>query len=144
MQDYREKIKSTYNRFNGKDLSLLDSFYSPSVEFHDPVVNLKGLDSLKMYYQHAYSKVQSIRFDFSEILKEENKYSASWTMNICVKVLNQGKDYFVKGHSRLNFNESGLVDYHCDYLDLGEMVYERVPVQGFFIRAIKRNLKPLF
>ena len=31
-------------------------------------------------------------------------------------------------------------NYHRDYFDMGEFIYERVPVLGSVIRAIKRRL----
>ncbi|HGP4674712.1 TPA: nuclear transport factor 2 family protein, partial [Vibrio cholerae O1] len=39
----------------------------------------------------------------------------------------------------LHFAE-GKVTYHRDYFDMGEMLYEQLPVLGQVIRAIKRRL----
>ena len=140
--DQRNKIISIYNQFNGKNLDLLDGFYAADVEFHDPVTSLKGLINLKDYYRHAYAHVKSIQFSFSEIIKDEEKYCSCWQMNIVIPTLNSGKQYTVTGNSRLNFNNDGLVNYHRDYLDLGEMVYEKIPIQGFLLRSLKKKLAP--
>ncbi len=138
--DHRKAIIETYNQFNGKNMDLLDGFYAADVEFHDPVTSLKGLGKLKEYYRHAYAHVTSIKFEFTEIIKDENKYCGCWQMKIVIPTLNSGKEYTVTGNSRLNFNKDGLVDYHRDYLDLGEMVYEKIPVQGFLLRLFKKKL----
>ncbi|HDY7901818.1 TPA: nuclear transport factor 2 family protein, partial [Vibrio vulnificus] len=45
----------------------------------------------------------------------------------------------VKGVSHLKF-EAGKVIYHRDYFDLGEMLYENLPLLGGIIRAIKQRL----
>ena len=140
--DLRNKIIETYNQFTGKNLDLLDGFYAVDVEFHDPVTSLKGLSKLKDYYRHAYAHVKSIKFEFTEIIKDEDKYCGCWKMKIVIPTLNSGKEYTVTGNSRLNFNNDGRVVYHRDYLDLGEMVYEKIPVQGFLLRLFKKKLAP--
>lgn len=142
MEKYSSKIRELYNVFDGKNLSILENYYSQSVFFQDPTYSLKGLEALKAYYTHAYKHVIAIHFEFADIFNSENKYSASWTMTIRVRGLNAGKEYKVSGNSILHFDQEGLIEYHRDFLDLGEMVYERIPVQGFLIAKIKQRLRP--
>lgn len=141
MEDQRARIQTTFNSFNGKNLSFLDSFYAADVIFTDPVGTVKGLPALKDYYKHAYEQVRSIQFDFREILQDGPDFMAFWLMTLSVRGLNGGSPYQVHGMSRLTFNETGLVVFHRDYVDLGEMIYEHIPVQGFIIRKIKQALK---
>ncbi|MBK9322865.1 MAG: nuclear transport factor 2 family protein [Bdellovibrionaceae bacterium] len=141
-KDRSSQIRDLYRLFDGKNLSILDSYYAPSVSFQDPVGRIEGLEMLKVYYSHAYKHVQSIEFIFSDIFRDADKYSASWVMNVRVPGLNSGKEYSVTGNSVIHFNGSGLIVYHRDFLDLGEMVYEKIPFQGFVISKIKQRLKP--
>lgn len=140
MVSLSDKIQSTFNSFSGTNHSLLDSFYATNVVFEDPVTKVQGLPALKKYYAHAYKNVKSIRFDFSRILEQEKNCTAEWVMTINVRGLNGGEPYQVHGVSLLVFNDEGLVSSHRDYVDLGEMIYERIPVQGFVIKKIKRLL----
>jgi len=138
--NHKQIIKDTFNGFNGLNLDRLDQFYDPKVVFVDPVTQIQGLPNLKKYYTHAYRKVISIRFEFADILQEASDYSAPWTMHLAVKGLNAGNEFKVTGLSHLRFNDKGLVIYHRDYVDLGEMVYERLPVIGAVIRKLKTLL----
>lgn len=138
--EYKNKIKKAFNSFNGKNMESLDSFYAPEVHFIDPVVELRGLESLKKYYEHTYENVKSIRFEFSDTIEEGTRVGAPWTMHLTVDRLNGGKEYSVPGFSEFNFNKQGLVTYHHDYVDLGAMVYEKLPLQGLVIRGIKSLL----
>lgn len=140
-KDYRSRIISMYNTFNGRNPEVLNTFYSADVVFEDPITRIQGLDNLKAYYKHAYENVLSIRFEFQEIMQDQNKFIGPWTMKARIKGLNGGDEYSVHGLSVLTFNEQGLIYFHRDYLDLGEMVYERLPVQGFIIRKLKSLLK---
>ncbi len=142
MQYFRQKIIETYNGFKGKNFTLLKDFYADDVHFRDPLVSLYGLPNLIRYYEHAYRYVTQIEFEFDEILKMNDQYSAPWKMTLSVRGLNSGQPYSVNGLSRLSLNSWGLVNFHQDYLDLSEMIYEKIPIQGSIIRLIKNRLKP--
>ncbi len=140
MNKLQEKIKKTFNEFDGKNLESLNNFYSKKIVFEDPVTKVKGLENLKKYYSHAYKNVKSISFDFDEIFHEGLNFAATWKMNVSVKGLNYGKKYSVPGISKFKFDEDDLVIEHRDYFDLGDMVYERLPVQGMLITFVKKML----
>jgi hypothetical protein len=141
MENYDKKIRSLYQQFKGNNLSLLDHFYAANVRFRDPIESLTGLEDLKRYYAKAYEHVKTIEFEFSNIFNQGLEYSASWRMDLTVDGLNSGKPYQVYGTSVLRFNGQGLIEEHRDYLDLGEMVYERIPIQGYVISKIKQRLR---
>lgn len=140
-QIYNEKIKYFFNQLSATNLSVADGFYHQNINFIDPLVNLRGLDAVKGYYQHVYQPVQMIHFDFADFINEDEKVSFSWTMQLQVPKLNGGKPFKVEGMSQLVFDrESALVVYHRDYYDLGEFIYERLSVLSWIIRQIKKRL----
>ena len=139
---HAEKIIKVFNDFDGQNLTRLDTFYAADVVFEDPVTRIEGLKELKKYYSHAYKNVISIRFEFGAIFNNGDDYAAPWTMHLAVKGLNKEQPYSVKGLSHLKFNSSGLVAYHRDYVDLGDMVYERIPLIGAGVRKLKKFLAP--
>lgn len=141
MTDLREKIRTTFNQYDGVKQTRLDGFYAQDVIFEDPVTKLQGLPALKAYYAHAYKNVESIRFDFEDIFNEGLVFGASWKMHLKVRGLNGGREYSVPGFSKLVFDKEGLVKSHRDYVDLGDMVYERLPIQGLILAGIKRLLR---
>ena len=130
----------TFNELGVDNLAVLDTFYDSKAEFQDPAVKVKGLAQLKKYYAAVYKNVKSIQFDFTEITKNDQCYYATWTMHLSATGLNSGKKYSVEGISVIQFNEKNLVTYHRDYLDLGDMVYEKLPVLGSLVKVIKKKL----
>lgn len=138
---FNEKIISFYNKFNGKNLEILNQFYSDDVQFQDPITKTDGLDQLKKHYTKSYQNIKSIRFDFSEFIAMDNKYSCTWVMTVAVNGLNSGKEFQVSGISILYFNSEGLITYHRDYFDLSELVYEKLPLIGSVVRGVKSKLK---
>jgi hypothetical protein len=135
------RIKKAFNEYNGKNPEVLDKFYHEDVVFEDPITRVEGIEELKKYYKHAYGNVKSIEFVFKNIIESGENYTCEWDMILRAKMLNFGKEISVRGLSLLTFDaETSKVIKHHDYLDLGDMVYERVPVVSTLIKALKSQL----
>jgi hypothetical protein len=141
MNEHAEKIVKYYNKYDGTNPEVLNEFYTDDVVFEDPVTKLHGLNQLKKYYAKTYKNVKSIRFEFADIFHQGAVYGAPWKLHIAVRGLNGGKEYVVPGFSQLKFEANGLVSEHRDYVDLGDMVYERIPIQGIIISTLKKLMK---
>lgn len=143
VEERQSLITETFNDFNGKNINILSNLYDEKVEFEDPVTKVKGLKNLKSYYENAYAAVKEINFDFKQIDVSEDKtvYTCQWIMNLKAGILNYGRKYDVRGVSIITFSdESNKVVKQSDYLDLGDMVYERLPAFGSVIKAVKSKL----
>lgn len=140
MSDRKNKIKVSFNEFNLQNMQTLDLFYAQDVQFCDPLKKIDGLSRLKEYYQELYRNVESIHFEFHRFIEEESSVACEWTMSVCVKKLNSSKPYEVKGSSFFNFNKDDLVIYHRDFFDVGEMIYEKIPLFGQITQLIKSKL----
>lgn len=139
--DYKQLITDCFNEYTGPNTEVLDRLYDSQVVFEDPLTKVSGLDNLKKYYLHAYGSVSEIRFNFKKIHQSGLVFTCEWDMELKVKPLNFGRRYSVRGVSVITFSEqSNKVIRHHDYLDIGDMVYERIPGVGTVIKAIKRRL----
>jgi hypothetical protein len=54
--------------------------------------------------------------------------------------LRKGSPVTVEGLSRLEFDAEEKVKLHRDYFDLGEMLYENLPLIGMVVTSIKKRL----
>jgi hypothetical protein len=126
-----------FEQLNKDTTYLVDDFYDERVRFVDPVTLVDSRPALKDYYTRLYRNVISIRFDFSEEIVRENTLILVWTMHLVSK-LNSGQPMRVQGISHIKFGgREGKAVYHRDYYDMGEFVYERIPVLSSLIRFIK-------
>ena len=57
-------------------------------------------------------------------------------MSYSHKRLNSAQPIQVQGHSLLKMADDKVI-YHRDYVDLGAMLYEHIPLLGKVIRTIK-------
>ncbi|MCR9205222.1 MAG: nuclear transport factor 2 family protein [Halobacteriovoraceae bacterium] len=137
----KQRIEKAFNDLRADNLHILDSFYHPKLKFIDPIGELNGLDNMKAYYKKMYENVTEIKFLFSTMTAENNELTATWTMLLKAKGLNDGKEVKVEGVSHLKFDpDTNLVIYHRDYFDMGEFIYEYIPILGRIIKMVKGKL----
>ena len=132
-------VAAFYQRLDKTTLSELKQIYHPNIEFQDAAHRLVGLDALQHYFEELYRNVNQCRFHIMEVFTHPEGGMITWEMELSHPKLNRGKSVTVCGVSHLKFAE-GKVIYHRDYFDMGEMVYEHIPLLGHLVRAIKQRL----
>lgn len=138
MTDPINRFKEIFNRLDGGNLHLLEQIYESDVVFRDPVHELAGLDALRAYYARLYDGVLSCRFEFEDEIAAGNSAVLVWVMHFEHARFCRGEKLTLRGVSHLRFNDK--VSYHHDYFDMGAFIYEKVPILGSVIRAIKSRL----
>lgn len=136
----QEKIKNVFNTLRADNLHILDDFYDQEVQFVDPIGTHDGLESIKNYYKSMYKNVKNIKFETKNMISNGNSHVYIWRMILEADGLNGGEPVYVEGNSHIEFNEQNLVTYHRDYFDMGEFIYEYIPVLGWTIKKIKKRL----
>lgn len=131
-----QRFIEVYTHLTKDQLSALKTLYSPEIEFQDPLHQVQGYAALEAYFKGLYSKLESCRFEIQQWFYQDNQACVIWTMHFVHPQLNSGKPVQVEGVSHLQFNEH-YIEKHRDYTDLGQMLYEHIPVLGRVIRGIK-------
>lgn len=132
-------IQEFFKTFNKDRMDLVEAFYDENAEFIDPLVHFTDRAQLKRYYERLYQNVESIKFEFSQEVVQGQDHMAAWKMTFVAPKFNGGKPVTADGVSHVRFGgKEGKAIYHRDYFDMGEYVYERVPVLSSVIRLVKR------
>lgn len=132
-----EKTIYIFNELRKDNLEILDGYYAKNLVFEDPLGKIEGLPAMKKYYGIMYENVTEIKFDFTKTIKQENEHFFRWKMTMKTSKLNGGDPIVVEGGSMIIFNKEGLVEYHRDFFDMGEMIYEQIPILRSVIKSIK-------
>ena len=139
--DRKNRVESVFNDLRADNLNILDDFYHENVKFQDPLGSINGLIPLKEYYRGLYKNVTDISFEFTDHIVENDSHVGIWTMRMKTKKLNNGKEMVLNGNSHIVFDpDTDKVIFHRDYFDMGEFIYEYIPVVGFAIKKIKQAL----
>lgn len=140
--------KAAVEKFRGffgdlrEDLIKKDirSVYAPEVRFNDTLKSIKGVDALEHYLVETARGVESCKVEIDEVLTSPSGVYVRWHMDIRFKKFHKGTTQESIGMSHLRFDKEGRVVYHQDYWDSGANLFEKIPVLGAGIRAVKRRL----
>ncbi|MDA0147280.1 nuclear transport factor 2 family protein [Vibrio sp. LaRot3] len=132
-------VSELYKQLDGEHLHLLEDIYHSDVVFEDAAHRIEGRESLYRYFENLYQNVHSCVFHISETHQSGNKGFIVWVMDLQHPKLNAGRAISVHGVTHLTFADQKVI-HHRDYFDLGEMLYEQLPLLGSVVRAIKRRL----
>jgi len=133
-----ERFKTLYNTMSGQNLPALDGVYHSDIEFTDPLNSVQGLPSLREYMRECYHNVEACRFEFEPPVSAGSEVSVRWVMHLKHKKIKGGEEITVDGCSHLRVEDDRII-LHRDYFDLGQMLYEHLPILGSAIRWIRRQ-----
>jgi len=136
--DWLNKFMSVYQTLSIDNLELLESIYDKDITFIDPIHQIQGLDALQQYFQGLYQNLSSCHFEIDNVISQPNQAAIYWQMTYQHPKLNKGQLVSVYGSSQL-MAKDGKVIYHRDFLDLGSMLYEQLPLLGKIIQWIKKR-----
>jgi hypothetical protein len=132
------RFKDVYQALRHDTLPLLDEIYARDIVFEDPLHRVDGLASLKAYFSRMYEGVESIGFAFGDTFEAPGQAMFTWTMRMSHRRLKRGEVLQLPGASHIRFG--ARVHYHRDYFDAGALLYERLPVLGGLVRAVRARV----
>ncbi|SHI18885.1 nuclear transport factor 2 family protein [Ferrimonas marina] len=124
------------------NLDALDSVYHSEMLFEDPSGQIHGRINFKAHLAKLYQNVDEASFQLHEPVVQDNQRVAQpWTMTLRHPRLAGGDPVYVEGISLLTA-QSGKIVSHRDYFDMGEMLYESIPLVGPLVRLVKNRVSP--
>ena len=133
-----QRFTDCYRQLNPYKLESLREVYHDDINFVDPVKNLQGWQQLYDYFCSLYRHVYDCRFDIVDSLGDEQQGYVSWSMFIKHPRLDYGQSFTVAGCSQLRFSE-GRVIYQRDFFDMGNLLYEHLPVLSGAVGYVKKH-----
>lgn len=132
-----ERFKAFYQDVKHPQLDKIDEIYTEDVLFKDPVHELRSAEKLHAYLSEMSVNVHSGRFEYLDQIVSDNTAYIKWNMHFKHPKLGS-KTITVRGISQVQFNER--IYFHEDVYDLGELIYEHVPLLGSVVKSLKKRL----
>lgn len=137
-----EQLQNFYADMHTNDFSAIDTLYHRDIVFKDAVQKVEGCDALKAYFTHGLGKAEQCLFNFEQVSQTGNNAFLVWEMRLKHPSIGGGKEIIVPGATWVQFDDdTGLINLHRDFCDLGAMVYEHLPVIGFLVRKVRQHLE---
>jgi ketosteroid isomerase-like protein len=114
----------------------LDQLYADDVRFRDPISSVTGLAALRLYFARFAEVSQGARFEITDEVVQPGQAAVFWTMTIAGKDGKPGRQFGGVSHLKVR---DRIYDER-DYFDLGEAVYDHVPVLSWLTRLVKSYL----
>lgn len=130
------QFKKLFNSLLAGNIDDIHQVYSDDVRFQDPFSEVEGIEALTKYFSGAYANVMSCQFDFGAPVINGRDVCIPWIMRLRHKRIRNGHQISVDGISQLTIH-GGKVTSHRDYFDVGQLLYENLPVLGRAIRWIR-------
>ena len=116
----------------------MGEFYAPDSYFKDPFNAVHGLPAIQQIFQHMFVALDKPRFVVTGQVVQGSECFLTWDFEFHFKG-RTGPLQTIRGSSHLKFDAAGRVNYHRDYWDAAEELYEKLPVLGSLMRWLKKR-----
>ncbi len=118
-------------------LQRLAEIYTDDVFFKDPFNEVRGLPAVTRIFAHMFEQLNAPRFVITGRVLQGDEAFVTWDFRFRMKRFARDEQC-IRGASHLKFAADGRVSLHRDYWDAAEELYEKLPVLGALMRALKR------
>ena len=140
-KDRVERLLQCIESLSPESLPSLAAFYSDDVYFKDPFNEVRGPAALLHIFSHMFEKLEQPRFVVSSWISEGQQCFVIWDFEFRFKQRKPSALQTIHGISLMRFNDAGLVEYHRDYWDAAEELYEKLPLLGSLMRWLKKRVQ---
>ena len=131
------RLARFYETLTPAVLDGLDQFYAPDARFKDPFNEVAGTAAIRRIFAHMFATTEAPRFEVTDRIEQGGQAMLGWTFHFALR----GRALTVRGVTHLRFDADGRVTLHRDYWDAAEELYEKLPLLGGLMRAIRRRLR---
>ena len=132
------RLVQLYEQLTPQHLDSLHLCYAAQAHFKDPFNDVRGVASIRQVFAHMFDTLDAPRFAVTEQLAQGQQAFLAWEFHFRLRRWRAGQPQCIRGGSLLRFDAQGLVQEHRDYWDTAEELYEKLPVLGVLMRALRR------
>ena len=136
-QDALQRVVEFFETLAPESTRQIDRIYTAEAFFKDPFNEVRGLPAITRIFSHMFEQVDGARFVVTTQIAQGDTAFITWDFRFRMKRFAKGEQC-IRGATHLRFAADGRVDYHRDYWDAAEELYEKLPLLGGLMRFLKR------
>ena len=117
----------------------VERYYTANAHFKDPFNELRGTDAIRRVYVHMFEQVSEPKFRITDRWQSGEGAVLLWDFTFRMK-RGTASLQTIRGATHLRFAADGRVDWHRDYWDAAEELYEKLPLIGVLMRFLRRRM----
>ena len=141
LREAAARVVDFFETLSPASLAQLGALYTPHAYFKDPFNEVSTLADIRQIFSHMYATLEQPHFVVTGCIVEGAQCFLTWEFKFRFKSYDRRTDQTVRGGSHLKFNAQGLVEFHRDYWDAAEELYEKLPVVGGLMRWLKQRAR---
>jgi steroid delta-isomerase len=126
-----------FEQIDPSTVSQLSEVYTPDAFFKDPFNEVHGIAAITHIFRHMFDQVDSPRFVVTDSVMQGEQAFLTWDFLFRMKRFS-ATEQCIRGATHIRFAADGRVNFHRDYWDAAEELYEKLPVLGGLMRVLKR------
>lgn len=126
-----------FEKIDTDSVGQLAQVYSADVFFKDPFNEVRGLPDVVQIFSHMFEQVDSPRFVVTNHVLQGDQAFLTWDFLFRMKRFSTAEQC-IRGATHLRFGPDGKANFHRDYWDAAEELYEKLPLLGSLMRGLKR------
>ena len=138
MNDALKAYVEYFETLEPRRLIFISKYFAPKARFRDPFNDVVGLRNIRAIFDHMYDTLDNPRFKVSHYAICADGYTALLRWDFLFS--RSGKQHCISGCSEVMFNDKKMVISHIDYWDPADTVYQKIPILGSIIKAIRNKL----
>jgi hypothetical protein len=128
-------------RISPERVDELRSLATADMRFKDPFNDVRGIERVLRVFHKMFEDASDIRFGLHHLACAGNVGYLRWQMGLRPKSrFMAGQIWRFSGVTEARFDDQGRLAEHLDHWDAGAQFYERLPLLGPLLRAIRRPL----
>ena len=133
------RIAEAFTRLSPERIARLGEIYAADARFVDPFNDVRGLAEIQEVFRHMYRTLDTPCFDVRECIEQGEHCVLLWDFSFRFRTTRKGATQSLPGATHLKLDASGLILLHTDYWDPAQGIYEKLPVLGILMRALRRH-----
>jgi hypothetical protein len=134
------KLIDFYHLFTPEAVARMGEFYTHDAYFKDPFNEVNQLDDIQRIFRHMFISLSDVKFNVTETVVQDSGAALIWDFTFRIKKYKPEILQRIRGVSHIRFNAEGKVNYHRDYWDAAEELYEKLPLIGGLMRFLKKRM----
>ncbi len=134
-----EAVAAFFEKLQAADVARLKDFYTADAYFKDPFNEVRGVPAIERIFTHMFEALDQPHFIVTGRVAQGCECFLVWDFRFRFRRFDRVSWQTVRGSSHLRFNPEGRVEFHRDYWDAAEELYEKLPGVGALMRWLKRQ-----
>ena len=128
-----------FQNITPESVTQIEQLYTGDAYFKDPFNEVHTRQDILQIFKRMFHQVENPRFVIHTAFESGEQVFLGWNFFFSMQRFKKGQIQSCTGSSHIKVNVNGQIQYHRDYWDPAQELYEKIPVLGSLMRWLKKQ-----